>query len=96
MKNVFEAEGELRAVDPLAALVTCWRERTGGALRFSRGAFECGFDLEEGEIVSVASSDPRFETAAILVRAGKLAADAIERLAPQGGDAALAALQTGL
>lgn len=96
MKSVFEAEGEIREVDPLAALVTCWRERTSGALRFARGAAECGFDLEEGEVVGVVSSDPRFETAAILVRAGKLAAEAVERLAPQGGDPALAALQTGL
>jgi hypothetical protein len=96
MKNVFEAEGEIREVDPLAALVTCWRERTSGALRFTRGASESGFDLEDGEIVSVVSSDPRFDTAAILVRAGKLAADAVDRLAPQGGDQALLALQTGL
>ena len=96
MKNVFEAEGEIREVDPLAALVTCWRERSSGALRFVRGASESGFDLEEGDIVAVASSDPRFDTAAILVRAGKLAADAVDRLAPQGGDPALLALQTGL
>ncbi len=96
MKNVFESEGEIREVDPLAALVTCWRERTTGALRFTRGASECGFDLDEGEVVAVVSSDPRFETAAILVRAGKLSTEAVERLAPQGGDAALAALQTGL
>ncbi|MGE5277017.1 MAG: DUF4388 domain-containing protein [Acidobacteriota bacterium] len=96
MKSVFEAEGEIREVDPLAALVTCWREKTSGALRFSRGAAECGFDLEEGEVVGVVSSDPRFETAAILVRAGKLSADAMDRLAAQGNDAALAALQTGL
>lgn len=96
MKNVFEAEGELREVDPLAALVTCWREKSSGSVRFTRGAAESGFDLEEGEIVAVTSSDPRFETAAILVRAGKLAAEAVEGLAPQGGDAALAALQTGL
>jgi hypothetical protein len=96
MKNVFEAEGPLRDVDPLAALVTCWREKTGGALRFTRGAAESGFDLEDGEVVGVVSSDPRFETAAILVRAGKLAADAVERLSTQGEDPALAALQTGL
>jgi hypothetical protein len=96
MKNVFESEGEIREVDPLAALVTCWRERTTGTLRFARGASECGFDLDEGEVVAVVSSDPRFETAAILVRAGKLSTEAVERLAPQGGDPALAALQTGL
>ena len=96
MKNVFEAEGEIRDVDPLAALVTCWREKTSGALRFMRGASESGFDLEDGEVVAVVSSDPRFDTAAILVRAGKLAADAVDRLAPQGGDPALLALQTGL
>ncbi|HEY7114029.1 MAG TPA: DUF4388 domain-containing protein [Thermoanaerobaculia bacterium] len=96
MKNVFEAEGEIREVDPLAALVTCWREKTSGALRFQRGASESGFDLEDGEVVAVVSSDPRFDTAAILVRAGKLAADTVDRLAPQGGDPALLALQTGL
>ncbi len=96
MKNVFEAEGQLRSIDPLAALVTCWRDKTEGALRFARGAAECGFDLEDGEVVAVVSSDPRFETAAILVRAGKLAADAVERLTTQGEDPALAALQTGL
>ncbi len=96
MKNVFEAEGEIRGVDPLAALVTCWREATSGTVRFSRGASECGFDLEGGEIVSVISSDPRFETSAILVRAGKISGEAVERLATAGGDAALAALQTGL
>lgn len=96
MKNVFEEEGELREVDPLAALVSCWREKSSGVLRFERGAFTCGLDLEQGEVVGVSSSDPRFETAAILVRAGKLAADAVESLAPQGGDPALLALQTGL
>ncbi|HYB52233.1 MAG TPA: DUF4388 domain-containing protein [Thermoanaerobaculia bacterium] len=96
MKNVFDAEGELREVDPLAALVTCWREKTSGSLRFTRGGSRCGFDLDEGDVVAVVSSDPRFETSAILVRAGKLAADAVERLAAPGTDPALAALQTGL
>ena len=96
MKNVFDAEGNLRDVDPLAGLVSCWRERTSGALRFARGAAECGFDLAEGDVVAIVSSDPRFETAAILVRAGKLAGDAVERLGGEGGDAALLALQSGL
>ena len=96
MKNVFDAAGDLREVDPLAALVTCWREKASGELRFERAASQCGFDLDGGEVVGVISSDPRFETAAILVRAGKLAADAVERLAPQGGDPAALALQTGL
>jgi hypothetical protein len=96
MKNVFEGEGDLRAVDPLAALVSCWRERSSGELRFERGASESGFDLDQGEVVGVLSTDPRFETAAILVRAGKLGADAVESLTPQGGDPALLALQTGL
>ncbi len=96
MKNVFDAAGDLREVDPLAALVTCWRDKASGELRFERAASQCGFDLEGGEVVGVISSDPRFETAAILVRAGKLAADAVERLAPQGGDPAALALQTGL
>ena len=96
MKNVFEAEGDLREVDPLAALVSCWRERSSGSLRFARGPSECGFDLADGDVVAIVSSDPRFDTAAILVRAGKLAADAVERLSGEGADAALLALQSGL
>ena len=96
MRTVFDAEGEIREVDPLAALVTCWREKSSGTLRFHRGAASAGFDLESGDFVAVSSSDPRFETSAILVRAGKLDAAAVERLASPGGDAALAALQSGI
>ncbi len=51
----------------------------------------------QGELVASSSSDSRFETAAILVRAGKLEAATLERIAaPEGGDRALLALQAGV
>jgi septal ring-binding cell division protein DamX len=97
MKNAFEAAGDVRSVDLLAAFVSIWREKTSGSLRFTRGGASAGYDLADGDIVAVFSSEPRFETSAILVRAGKLDASALERLSiPPGTDAALAALQTGI
>jgi uncharacterized protein DUF4388 len=97
MKAAFEASGDIREVDLLAAFVRIWREATSGLLRFSRGAASAGFDLADGEVVAEHSSEPRFETAAILVRAGKLDPAALERLSvTPGTDGALAALQAGL
>jgi hypothetical protein len=97
MKDAFEAAGDVRSVDLLAAFVSIWREKRSGSLRFTRGGASAGYDLAEGDIVAVFSSEPRFETSAILVRAGKLDASALERLSmPPGTDAALAALQTGI
>jgi septal ring-binding cell division protein DamX len=97
MKTAFDVAGDIRAVDLLAAFVMLWREEESGSLRFSRGASTAGYDVADGDIVAVFSSEPRFETAAILVRAGKLEASALERLStPPGTDAALAALQAGL
>ena len=97
MRTAFEAEGDIRGVDLLAAFVAIWREGTSGSLRFSRGPAAAGFELAGGEIVGVSSAEPRFETAAILVRAGKLDAAALERLSvPPGTDAAIAALQAGV
>jgi septal ring-binding cell division protein DamX len=97
MKGAFDAAGDVRSVDLLAAFVSIWREERSGSLRFTRMGASAGYDLADGEIVAVFSSEPRFETSAILVRAGKLDASALERLSmPPGTDAALAALQTGI
>jgi hypothetical protein len=97
MKDAFEAAGDVRSVDLLAAFVSIWREKRSGSLRFTRAGASAGYDLADGDIVAVFSSEPRFETSAILVRAGKLDASALERLSmPPGTDAALAALQTGI
>jgi septal ring-binding cell division protein DamX len=97
MRGVFESEGDIRSVDLLSALVALWRERAGGALRFSRPGATAGFDLVDGELVATLSSQSQFDTAAILIRAGKLDPAAVERLTiPEGGDAAVAAMQAGL
>jgi septal ring-binding cell division protein DamX len=97
MKMAFGPAGDVREVDLLAAFVALWREARSGSLLFSRGAASAGFELAEGEVVAVSSSEPRFETAAILVRAGKLESAALDRLAaPPGSDAALAALAAGI
>src|SRR5262249_18288097 len=56
-----------------------------------------GFQLSAGELTAVTSSESRYETAAILLRAGKLEASTLERLVtPQGSDRALAALHAGI
>jgi len=97
MRTAFEAEGDVRGTDILAGLVTLWRSAGSGSLHFSRSGASAGFDLAEGEIVGVSSSDPRFETAAILVRAGKLDASTLERLPiPAGTERARAAVMAGL
>jgi hypothetical protein len=97
MRGVFEREGDIRSVDLLSALVALWREKAGGALRFSRPGATAGFDLVGGEVVATLSSQAQFDTAAILIRAGKLDPAAVGRLAiPGGGDATVAAMQAGL
>ena len=97
MRAAFEHEGDIRGVDLLGALVALWRESASGSLQFSRAGATAGFEVVAGEIVASSSSDPRFETAAILVRAGKLDARTLERLAaPEGADRALLALQAGV
>ncbi len=97
MRTAFDREGDLRSTDALAGLVTLWRERVTGALHFSRSGASARLDLRDGEVVGVSSSDARFDTASILVRAGKLDAGTLERLpGPEGGDRALAALQAGI
>ncbi len=97
MKATFAPEGEIRGTDLLASLVALWREAASGSLQFQRSGATAGFELAAGEIVGASSSDPRFDTAAILVRAGKLEASTLERLsASEGMDRALAALQAGV
>ena len=97
MKTVFSDQGDLRSVDVLAALVALWREGASGALHFSRSGASAGFQLSAGELTAVTSSESRFETASILLRAGKLEAATLDRLStPPGGDRALSALKAGV
>jgi hypothetical protein len=97
MRTSFEDEGDLRATDVLASLVALWREGASGSLHFSRSGATAGFHLVAGELAAISSSESRFETASILLRAGKLDAATLERLSPpEGVDRALAALQAGV
>ena len=97
MRTAFESAGDIRSVDLLAALVSLWRVKASGSLRFSRPGATAGFELLGGEVVLSLSSQPQYDAAAILSRAGKLDAAALEKLPrPPGGDASLAALQAGL
>ena len=97
MKKQFETAGEVRDVDLLAAFVDLWRRKASGAISFSRPGASASLGLAGGDVVSVTSSEARFESAAILVRAGKLDAAALEQLAAsEGSDGALAALQAGI
>jgi hypothetical protein len=97
MRGVFESEGDIRSVDLLSALVALWREKAGGALRFSRPGVTAGFDISGGEVTATLTSQTQFDAAAILIRAAKLDPAAVERLTmPEGSDAALAAMQAGL
>jgi hypothetical protein len=97
MRRAFDKSGEIRDVDLLAALVRVWQDRASVTLDFTRPGVSSGFDVVDGEIVATFSADPRFDTAAILVRAGKLDAAALERLSvPEGSDRSLAAMQAGL
>ncbi|MEP6471264.1 MAG: hypothetical protein ABJC28_04550 [Acidobacteriota bacterium] len=97
MKTVFDAVGDVRDVDLLAAFVDRWRRKSAGLVSFSRAGASAAFGIADGDVVSVSSSEARFESSAILVRAGKLDAAALERLSvPEGQDAALAALQAGI
>jgi hypothetical protein len=97
MRTVFETEGDIRGTDLLAGLVQLWREGSSGSLRFSRPGATAAFHLAAGELVGVSASESRFETASILLRAGKLDAATLERLVtPEGGDRAVFALQAGI
>ena len=96
MRFAFETAGDIRSVDLLAAFVTLWRDRGSGTIRFSRPGAAAGFDLAAGEVTSSFSSQSRFDTADILIRAGKLDPAAVARMElPEGSDAAITALQAG-
>jgi hypothetical protein len=97
MRSAFEDSGDLRSVDLLSALVALWRQNASGSLRFSRSGATAGFDLNAGELVAAHSSQPQFDTAAILVRSNKLDQAALDRLPEsETGDRAFAAMQAGL
>ncbi len=97
MRATFGPEGDIRGTDVLGALVALWREGASGTIQFSRSGATAGFELAAGEVVGASSSDARFDTAAILVRAGKLDAATLERLtAGAGADRAQVALQAGV
>src|SRR6266508_858850 len=97
MRAIFESAGDIRSVDLLAALVSLWRVKASGSLRFSRPGATAGFEVLDGDVVLTLSSQPQYDTAAILSRAGKLDAAALEKLPRTPGvDASLTALQAGL
>ncbi|HEY3122583.1 MAG TPA: hypothetical protein VGK70_00800, partial [Thermoanaerobaculia bacterium] len=73
-------------MDLLAALVSLWRANASGSLKFSRPGATAGLELLSGEVVLSLSSQLQYDTAAILSRAGKLDAAALEKLPrPPGG-----------
>lgn len=97
MRTAFERAGDVRSVDLLAAFATLWRERATGVLTFSRLEHRVRFEILEGAVLGVSSSDPAFDTADVLVRAGKLDAAVLEgRRLPAGRDRARAARELGL
>jgi len=97
MRTAFESEGDIRSVELLGAFATVWRERASGALDFVGPQSSARFEIRDGEVVGVESSDERMDTAEILVRAGKLEVAAFAGLeAPAGMDRARAALDAGV
>jgi len=97
MRTAFERAGDVRSVDLLSAFATLWRERATGVLTFSRLEHRLRFEILEGAVLGVSSSDPAFDTAEVLVRAGKLDAAVLEdRRLPAGRDRARAARELGL
>ncbi|MGH9400337.1 MAG: DUF4388 domain-containing protein, partial [Thermoanaerobaculia bacterium] len=97
MKKRFDRSGEVTETDLLAAFAALWREKASVTLDFRRAGVTAGFDISDGEVVATFSADPRFESAAILVRAAKLDPAALDRLAvPEGSDRAMAAMQAGV
>ena len=72
MRTAFERDGDIRSVDLAVAFATLWRERATGVLSFSEAERRVRFEILDGAVVGAFSSDPSFETAEVLVRAGKL------------------------
>ena len=89
MRTAFEREGDVRSVDLLGAFATLWRDRASGVVEFSGPGRDVRFDVADGELVAVSSSDESFDTAEILRRAEKLSADAlVDGRIPPGSDRA--------
>lgn len=97
MRTAFERDGDIRSVDLAAAFATLWRDRATGVLAFSQEERRVRFEILEGAVVGAFSSDPSFDTAEVLVRAGKLDPSALEGRRPTAGrDRARAAREQGL
>jgi len=97
MRTAFERGGDIRSVDLAAAFATLWHQHATGVLAFSRADRRVRFEILEGTAVQVFSSDPSFDTAKVLVRAGKLDPSALEgRRLTAGRDRARAAREQGL
>ena len=96
MRTAFEREGAIRSVDLLAAFATLWTEKASGILDFTRPGETIRFEISDGDVLDVSASDPDFQAAAVLVRAGKLEKDALEGRLPKGEDPARAARDRGL
>ncbi len=86
MKTIFAEQGDIRADGrPRGARRAVARGRERARCSFSRSGATAGFQLSAGEVDLDVSSDARFETAAILLRAGKLDAATLERLVDAAG-----------
>jgi hypothetical protein len=97
MRTAFEPSGNVRSVDLLAAFATLWRERASGVVRFSAGGRAARFDVAEGELVAVSSTDGSFDAAEVLRRAEKLSPQALEEgRIPPGVDRARYLRDNGL
>jgi Domain of unknown function (DUF4388) len=97
MRTAFEREGDIRSVDLTGAFAALWQERATGVLAFARGQERVRFEILEGELVGVFSSDSSFDTAEVLIRGGKLDGAALEgRPFPPGRDRARAARELGV
>lgn len=89
MRTAFEREGDVRSVDLLGAFATLWRESASGVVKFSGPHRTVRFDVSDGDLVAVSSSDDSFDTAEILRRAEKLSAEALaDGRIPPGTDRA--------
>ena len=96
MRTAFEREGAIRGVDLLAAFAALWRERASGILHFSRPGEKVRFEIVEGDVGDVSSSDSDFDAIEVLVRAGKIDPAALEGRVSKGEDRARSARDHGL
>lgn len=97
MRAAFEREGDVRSVDLTGALAALWQERATGVLAFARGTDRIRFEILDGDLVGAFSSDPSFDAAEVLIRAGKLDPASLEgRRIPAGRDRALVARDLGV